>query len=45
MVNLLWFNESNFLIEMNMKNITPPLAQKGMVHWMDCELMLQLESC
>ena len=24
MVNLLWFNECNFLIEMNMKNITPP---------------------
>lgn len=34
-------NECNFLIEMNMKNITPPVAQKGMVHWMDCGLTLQ----
>lgn len=24
MVNLLWFNECSFLIEMNMKNIIPP---------------------
>ena len=45
MVNLLWFNECIFLIEMNMKNITPPVAQKGMVHWMDCGLMLQSELC
>ena len=34
-----------YVIEMNRINITPPAARKGMALWMDCELMLQSESC